>query len=290
MRMLLAQRLLGALPVLFGVSIVIFALIHLAPGDVTTALLGPQATERDRAELRHTLGLDQPLPVQYAKWLARTAAGDFGASIATQRPVLGLVLPRFANTIVLAASSLLLAMVIGYGVGFVAALRAGSLFDRCVMSLTLLGGSAPPFWLGLLLVLYFALSLRWLPVSGMQNMAGDGGLLDMLRHLVLPTVTTALAPAAIITRMARSSIIDVRWADACASGARKRPPSRRALASPRDPQRPASHPDDHRPAARLSARRRPADGGCLRVARPWIAPIHIRSLRVTFRSFRRRPC
>jgi peptide/nickel transport system permease protein len=209
MRMLLAQRLLGALPVLFGVSIVIFALIHLAPGDVTTALLGPQATERDRAELRHTLGLDQPLPVQYAKWLERTAAGDFGDSIATQRPVLGLVLPRFANTIVLAASSLLLAMVIGYGVGLVAALRAGSLFDRCVMSLTLLGGSAPPFWLGLLLVLCFALSLRWLPVSGMQNMAGDGGLLDMLRHLVLPTVTTALAPAAIITRMARSSIIDV---------------------------------------------------------------------------------
>jgi peptide/nickel transport system permease protein len=204
MRMLLVQRLLGALPVLFGVSIVIFALIHLAPGDVTTALLGPQATERG-----HTLGLDQPLPVQYAKWLARTAAGDFGTSIATQRPVLGLVLPRFANTIVLAASSLLLAMVIGYGVGLVAALRAGSLFDRCVMSLTLLGGSAPPFWLGLLLVLWFALSLRWLPVSGMQNMAGEGGLLDMLRHLVLPTVTTALAPAAIITRMARSSVVDV---------------------------------------------------------------------------------
>jgi len=210
MRMLLAQRLLGALPVLFGVSIVIFALIHLAPGDVTTALLGPQATERDRAELRHTLGLDQPLPVQYGKWLERTGAGDFGVSIATQRPVLGLVLPRFANTIVLAASSLLLAMVIGYGVGLAAAVRAGSLFVRCVMSLTLVGGSAPPFWLGLLLVLWFALSLRWLPVSGMQNMAGDGGILDMLRHLVLPTVTTALAPAAIITRMARSSIIDVR--------------------------------------------------------------------------------
>ena len=172
-------------------------------------MLGPQATERDRAGLRHTLGLDQPLPVQYAKWFARTAAGDFGTSIATQRPVLGLVLPRFANTIVLAASSLLLAMAIGYGVGLVAALRAGSLFDRCVMSLTLLGGSAPPFWLGLLLVLWFALSLRWLPVSGMQNMAGDGGLIDVLRHLVLPTVTTALAPAAIITRMARSSVIDV---------------------------------------------------------------------------------
>jgi peptide/nickel transport system permease protein len=208
MRALLAQRLLGALPVLFGVSIVIFALIHLAPGDVTTALLGPQATERDRAELRHTLGLDQPVPVQYAMWLARTSAGDFGVSIATQRPVAGLVLPRFANTIILAASSLLLAMLIGYSVGLLAALRSGSLFDRCVMTLTLLSGSAPPFWLGLLLVLTFALSLGWLPVSGMQNMAGDGGVLDVLRHLVMPTVTTALAPAAIITRMARSSVID----------------------------------------------------------------------------------
>jgi ABC-type dipeptide/oligopeptide/nickel transport system permease component len=209
MRTLIAQRLLGALPVLFGVSVVIFLLIHLAPGDVTLTLLGPQASEQDRAELRHTLGLDQPLPVQYAKWLARTGAGDFGTSIATQRPVVSLVLPRFANTLLLAGTSLLLAMLIGYGVGLLAALRAGSLFDRAVMSVTLLAGSAPQFWLGLLLVLVFAIWLRWLPVSGMQNMAEDGGLVDRMRHLILPAVTTALGPAAIITRMARSSVVDV---------------------------------------------------------------------------------
>jgi peptide/nickel transport system permease protein len=209
MRALVTQRLLGALPVLFGVSVVIFALIHLAPGDVTLTLLGPQASEQDRAELRHSLGLDQPLPVQYVKWLARTASGDFGTSIATQRSVVDLVLPRFANTLLLSLASLLLAMLIGWGIGLLAALRAGSLFDRAVMSLTLLAGSAPQFWLGLLLVLVFAIWLRWLPVSGMQNMAEDGGLADLARHLVLPAVTTALGPAAIITRMVRSSVVDV---------------------------------------------------------------------------------
>ena len=109
---------------------------------------------------------------------------------------------------ILTFASLLLAIVIGYSVGLFAALRANSFFDRLTMSITLLAGSAPPFWLGLILVLLFALKLRWLPVSGMQDLAGEGGLLDMLRHLVLPAVTTALGPAAIVARIVRSSVME----------------------------------------------------------------------------------
>jgi ABC-type dipeptide/oligopeptide/nickel transport system permease component len=198
--------LLGVLPVMLGVSVVIFLLMHLAPGDVTTVLLGPQATEAAKTELRHALGLDLPLPLQYGKWLLRTTTGDFGTSIATQLPVVVLVLPRFLNTLLLTVASLLVAMVIGYGAGLFAALRAHSLFDRATMTVTLLAGSTPPFWLGLILVLLFAIRLRWLPVSGMVDMAGDGGALDVVRHLVLPAIATALGPAAIITRMVRSSV------------------------------------------------------------------------------------
>jgi peptide/nickel transport system permease protein len=204
----IAKRLFGVAPVILGVSVVIFLLIQLAPGDATTALLGPQASEAAKVELRHALGLDQPLPVQYFAWLSRTVSGDFGTSIATQRPVITLVAPRFVNTLVLTIASLLLAMAIGYSVGLFAALRKNSAFDRLTISATLLAGSAPPFWLGLILVLLFAIQLHWLPVSGMQDLAGAGGAFDLLRHLVLPAVTTALGPAAIITRIVRASIVD----------------------------------------------------------------------------------
>jgi peptide/nickel transport system permease protein len=203
-----ARRLVGVLPVILGVSIVIFLLVQLAPGDAATALLGPQATEAAKVELRQALGLDRSLPLQYLAWLARALSGDFGKSIATQLPVMTLVLPRFVNTLILAFSSLLLAIVIGYSVGLFAALRAHSVFDRTSMATALLAGSAPPFWLGLILVLLFAIQLRWLPVSGMRDMAGDGGPFDVLRHLVLPTVTTALGPAAIIARIVRSTVIE----------------------------------------------------------------------------------
>jgi peptide/nickel transport system permease protein len=202
----LGYRLLGVLPVMFGVSVVIFILMHLAPGDVATVLLGPQATEAAKIELRHALGLDLPLPLQYGRWLLRTASGDFGISVATQLHVTALVFPRFLNTLLLTVASLFVSVVVGYSVGLFAGLRSQLVFDRVTMTVTLLAGSAPPFWLGLILVLLFAIRLRWLPVSGMMDMAGDGGTLDILRHLVLPAVTTALGPAAIITRMVRSSI------------------------------------------------------------------------------------
>ncbi|MGH7121652.1 MAG: ABC transporter permease [Acetobacteraceae bacterium] len=204
----LVNRLAAVVPVMLGVSIVAFLLLHLAPGDVAAALLGPAATEAAKQALRRTLGLDRPLPVQYFIWLAHVARGDFGVSIATQEPVMSLVLPRFENTLVLTFASLLLAILIGYPAGMLAALRARTPVDRGTMGTTLLFGSTPPYWLGLVLVLLFAIRLRWLPASGMYDLAGNGGALDLMRHLILPAIATALGPAAIITRMVRSSVRD----------------------------------------------------------------------------------
>lgn len=203
------KRLIGAVPVLFGVSIVVFFLIHIIPGDITSALLGPMATEKAKAVLRQALGLDQPLPVQYLKWLGTVLTGNFGTSIATSVPVSTLVFPRFVNTAILAVASLFLSLLIGYSAGIFSAARAQSVFDRSTMSATLIFGSVPPYWLALVLVMLFALRLRWLPATGMTGITSDGGVLDVLRHLVLPAIATAAAPAAIITRMVRASMIEV---------------------------------------------------------------------------------
>jgi len=202
-------RLLAVLPVLFGVSLLIFLLMYLAPGDVTYTLLGRTATEEAREALRHTLGLDQPMPVQYAKWLGQVLQGDFGISLATNRQVVDLVAPRFLNTGILALSSLFLAECIGFFVGIFAAARAMSFFDRLSMSTTLVIGNTPPFWLALILVMLFALRFRLFPATGMVSMIDGGGLLDVLRHLVLPTIATAVAPAAIIVRMVRASMLEI---------------------------------------------------------------------------------
>ena len=198
-------RLIAVIPVLFGVSIIIFLLVHLAPGDATVTLLGPMATEEAKETLRQALGLDQPLTTQYVKWLGHVLQGDFGTSIASSRAVSEMVLPRFVNTAILAFASLILALWIGFFVGMFAAARSFSIFDRASMSFTLLFGSTPPFWLGLILVLLFALNWRVFPATGMVDMRGDGGVLDVLHHLVLPAIATAAAPGAIITRMVRSS-------------------------------------------------------------------------------------
>jgi peptide/nickel transport system permease protein len=202
-------RLVTITPVLFGVSIIIFLMVHLAPGDVTTMLLGPMASMTAREELRIALGLDQPLPVQYYKWLSNAVQGDFGVSIAMKRQVSELIFPKFLNTAILALSSAFLAYVIGFFVGLFAAARSYSLFDRISMGITLVIGNTPPYWLGLIIVFLFALNWRLLPATGMTNMIDGGSALDVIRHLILPTVVTAAAPAAIVTRMVRASMLEV---------------------------------------------------------------------------------
>jgi ABC-type dipeptide/oligopeptide/nickel transport system permease component len=203
-------RRLGAVPiVLFGVSFFIFLLAHLAPGDATTALTGPFASEAIRQKFRIELGLDRPFPVQYAKWLQHVSAGDLGTSIANRRAVADLVFPKFGNTAILALAAAVIAYVAGFLAGMYAAAHRFTASDRIGTSVALVLGNTPPYWLGLLLAFLFALHWRLLPATGMINMASGGGFWDVARHLVLPAVTAAAAPAAIIAQMVRASMLEV---------------------------------------------------------------------------------
>jgi peptide/nickel transport system permease protein len=207
------QRLLGLIPVLFGISIVIFLTMKLIPGDVARALLGPMATDQSLAQLRQALGLDQPIHVQYAKWLWRALHGDLGLSPIVHKPVLELLLPKFGNTLILAGASFALAAVGGVGVGVLAAARQQTPVDRAAMGASLVVGNMPPFWLGLVLIVVFAIDLRWLPSLGMYSSRGDGGASDLLAHLILPAIATAAAPGAIIARMTRASMLEILGQD-----------------------------------------------------------------------------
>jgi peptide/nickel transport system permease protein len=209
----LVKRLAGLLPVLFGVSVVIFLGMKLIPGDVARALLGPTATDASLAQLRASLGLDQPIHVQYAKWLWRALHGDLGLSPIVHKQVLDLLVPKFWNTLLLAGASFLLAAGLGVTVGMLAATRPKSPVDRVSMGLSLIVGNMPPFWLGLVLIWFFAIHLRWLPSLGMYSTRGEGGLGDLLVHLLLPAVTTAAAPGAIIARMTQASVLEILGQD-----------------------------------------------------------------------------
>lgn len=203
-----ARRLLGAIPVLLGVSIVVFLCMQLVPGDIAKALLGPLATEETVAEFRHYLGLDQPIPVQYVHWLGRALQGDLGRSFSSNMLVADLLQERLRNSAILLAGSLIIAIPLGIGVGLISAIRSGTVFDRAAMGATLVAANIPTFVFGLGLVIIFAVQLRWFPVQGMYDMRGEGGRFDLLKHLVLPALTTAIPPAAIIARLVRSTMLE----------------------------------------------------------------------------------
>ena len=201
-------RIFLIVPVLFGVSVIIFMLVQLAPGDVTSTLLGPMASENAKEVLREQMGLDRPLPVQYARWLASVVQGDFGTSWVHKRPVADIIFPKFVNTALLAGSAALLAYVLGFASGVFAAAKAGTVFDRSVTALMLILGSIPLYWGGLVLVFLFALTWRWLPATGMTKIVGGGGVVDVLTHLVLPAVAASLPSAALISRITRATMIE----------------------------------------------------------------------------------
>jgi peptide/nickel transport system permease protein len=205
----LLQRLALVIFVLLGVTIVVFLVTRLTPGDPARVLLGPRATEDEVARLRASYGLDAPIYVQYASWLSHVVRGDFGDSIQLHRPVSFEVLERFRGTLLLAVSAMLLSFTLGIGLGLLAALHANSPLDRLLMSVLLVGISLPPFWLGLILIIAFSLVLRWLPATGMISATGGGGPLDVLSHLVLPTITLAAVPLAVIARLSRANVLEV---------------------------------------------------------------------------------
>jgi peptide/nickel transport system permease protein len=205
---------LSMLPlVLLGVALVVFLIMSLVPGDPALAILGPYATPERLATLRDELGLDQPLPIRFAHWLGSLLHGDLGHSVSLERPVLDVVLERIGPTLLLAAAALGLGTLAGLGAGMVAALRHNRPVDRLVTLGVVLGISLPSFWLGLLLILVFAIWLGWLPVSGMVAVWGTGGVLDVARHLVLPAVSLALVAAGVIGRLTRGAAVDVLGAD-----------------------------------------------------------------------------
>ena len=213
MRRYLARRLLLLVPVLAGVSVVIFMVLHLSPGDPVEIMLGSQATQEDRARLRAELGLDQPLHVQYGRWLGHVARGDLGRSLWMKRPVLDEVLGRFKATLVLTGTALLLSSLAGVALGVASAIRPNSVLDRLSAVASLFGASMPTFWLGIVLMVIFALWLGWLPASGMYAAYGGGDLRDLLAHLVLPTVTLAAASVTIIARLTRATMLETLGQD-----------------------------------------------------------------------------
>lgn len=202
------KRLLALIPVLFGVTILVFLILHLAPGDPAQIILGPKATEESLTALRHQLGLDLPLYEQYFRWIGNALQGDWGRSIQLKRPVLPLVLNRFAATATLTAFAATIAITFGTFAGIVSATKQYSFWDRFLMFLALLGFCLPVFWLGLMLQIIFGLELGWLPVSGMHS-AGQSGFGDMLKYLILPGVSLAASSMAEIARMTRSSMLEV---------------------------------------------------------------------------------
>jgi peptide/nickel transport system permease protein len=205
----LIRRLVAIIPVLFGVSIVVFLVLKSIPGDLATALTPEHATEEERQEIRRELGLDRPLPVQYWKWVSKAVRGDLGHSISQKKPVVELLLPRYKNTAILALAAVMISTTIGISAGIISAARQYSWVDRLVMVLALIGNTMPVFWLGLLLILLFSLRLGWLPTGGMYSPVGDRSFGDLLKHLILPAVTLGAASSALVARMMRSSMLEV---------------------------------------------------------------------------------
>jgi peptide/nickel transport system permease protein len=196
-RRYVVARLLQALVALLGVTAVAFLLVALS-GDPAFILLTPEAGDEQRAAFRRIYGLDQPLPVQYARYVSHVARGDFGTSFAFGRPAILVVLERVPATLTLTATAVVLGLAVGIPAGVVAAVRAGALLDRLVMAMVLLGQSVPTFWLGLLMIRIFAVNLRWVPVSGYGTVL----------HLVMPALALGLYLAALLARLTRSEMLE----------------------------------------------------------------------------------
>lgn len=203
------RRLLQTALVLLVMSFVIYALIGLMPGDPIDLMIrsDPNLTAADAIRLKALYGLDRPLPERYLAWLGRALQGDLGYSRLFSQPVLEVLGPRLLNTLLLMVTSLLLALGLALPLGIWAALRAGSLVDGLVNLLAFAAFSVPAFWLGLVLILVFAVWLGWLPAGGVQSV-GDGGVLDRARYLVLPVLTLTLLTAGTFVRFVRAALLD----------------------------------------------------------------------------------
>lgn len=221
------RRVLQALLALLGVSIVVFALMHLVPGDPVRTALGTRFDQQTYEALRARAGLDQPIVVQYVQWLGAAVTGDLGVSFRSGAPVTGLLLDRAPATLTLALASTVLALVIALPAGIVSAVRQGRPIDYAASAASQVGVSIPDFWYGIVLILVFSLYLGWFPASGYESLLDDP--VQWLRHLVLPTVTAGVVTGAILTRFVRSSVLEAMNADHVRTAHAKGLPERQVL-------------------------------------------------------------
>ena len=202
----LVRRIVYALPILLGVSLVCFALVHLAPGDPLVSVLPPDASADLQRELRTLYGFDRSYAEQFVIWLRRALTGDLGTSIASGRPVTGEVLKAVGYTLRLALLATAIGFFFGCLFGFVAGYFRGSAMDRLASFLAVIGVSVPHYWLGMVLVIIFAATLGWLPPTGAGN---EGDTLEAFRHMILPAVTMSVIPMGIVARTVRALVADI---------------------------------------------------------------------------------
>ena len=215
----LARRVVQAVGVVWGVSVIVFALVRLAPSDPITLMLSETASPQQIAEARHQLGFDQPIPVQYAIFVEHALHGDLGQSIYYKEPALGVVLRALPMTLLLGGLAFMISLLVAIPVGVLAAVRRDSLWDYVGMGLALVGQAVPPYWLGIVLILLFSVTLHLLPTSGSFGP----------QYIILPAVTLAAVLMPIVTRLVRSGMLDVLHEDYLRTARAKGLPERTVL-------------------------------------------------------------
>ncbi|GAW35861.1 glutathione transport system permease protein GsiC [Roseovarius sp. A-2] len=223
------KRLISAIPVLLGITIIVFLIMSLIPGDPATAILGSYATPENVAKINRDLGLDKPMVQRYFIWLFNMVQGDFGRSYSLNRPVIDEVLERFTATLVLAGTSFVLCSILGILAGVVSAARQYGWADKAITFTVLIGISVPSFFLGMMMILLFAVNLKWLPVSGMYAIYGGGDLWDLAKHLVMPALALSAVATGVIARLARSAMLEVLRLDYIRTARAKGLPERRVI-------------------------------------------------------------
>jgi peptide/nickel transport system permease protein len=210
----IGRRVLQAIPLLIGVSVIGFGLMHLAPGGpLAVYTLNPTITAQDIERIKIIFGLDQPVHVQYLKWATGMFTGNWGYTFFGGRPVLWVIVERLPATMLLMGSALSIALLLGITVGMIGAARRYSVWDYLATSGALVALSFPTFWFGLMAIFVFAVDFRWLPSGGMYELGEEGNVVDLVRHLILPTLVLALVITATYSRYARSSFLEVLHQD-----------------------------------------------------------------------------
>jgi peptide/nickel transport system permease protein len=205
----LIRRLVMMIPILFGISVISFAIMYAAPGKPAVMNLDPDISVEDREKQMAKLGLNDPPHIQYLNWMGNVVKGDFGTSFTKKQPVKDMILDRLPNTLILMIFSFILAVIISIPFGVLSATKQYSKLDYGVTITSFLGLATPNFWLGLMLIMFFSVQLGWTPVGGVSTLGADFSLLDRLHHLILPAIVLATADMAGLTRYTRSSMLEV---------------------------------------------------------------------------------